>query len=166
MTPSELSHQLREEQDPDLRRRRWIVSLSLFGAAMGQIVGLYQTGVLRRLPDLPVRPFDATKVDASDYGYKRLQTPDGLMMVASYAFTAILAGAGGRERGEESPALPIALLAKTLYDAALALKLGREEWADNKALCGYCQSATVASIASVALAVPEAARAIRSLSKT
>jgi hypothetical protein len=130
---------------------------------MGQIVGLYQVGVVRRLPDLPIGPFDATKVDASDYAYKRFQTPDGLMMVASYAMTAMLAAAAGRERAREHPLVPIALFGKTLYDTFVALRLGREEWKENRALCGYCQTATLASIASLALAAPEAVRAMRSI---
>lgn len=159
-TPSQLSRELREGRDPGLTRRRWVVGLSLLGAGLGGVVGLYQTGVLRRLPDLPIRPFDATKVDASDYAYKRMQTPDGLLMVATYAVTAILAGAGGRERAREHPWLPVALAAKTLYDSYVALKLAREEWADNRALCGYCQAATLASLASVALALPEAVGAV------
>jgi hypothetical protein len=50
-----------------------------------------------------------------------------------------------------------------LYDAATALRLGQEEWAKNKALCGYCQTATLASLASVALALPEAIEALRHL---
>ena len=130
---------------------------------MGGVVGLYQTGLLRRLPDLPVGPFDASRVDASDYAYKRLETPDGLLMVATYAATAILAGAGGRDRARERPWLPVALAAKTLYDSYVALKLAREEWAENEALCGYCQTATLASLASAALALPEAAGAVARL---
>jgi hypothetical protein len=92
-----------------------------------------------------------------------MQTPDGLLMIASYAFTAILAGAGGRDRAREMPYVPLALAAKTIYDAGLALKLGKEEWDENRALCGYCQAATLASLASVAVALPEAARAARHL---
>jgi uncharacterized membrane protein len=162
-SPRELSRQLREDTGGDLARRRWTLGLSFVGVGAGMIVGLYQMGVLRRLPDLPVRGFDATKVDASDYAYKRLQTPDGLLMVASYAVTAILAGAGGRDRAREQPLVPIALAAKTLYDTGTALKLAQEEWDENQALCGYCQAATLASIASVALALPEAVRAVDAL---
>lgn len=160
MTPRQLSRELRQGEGSDLARRRWIVGLSLFGAAMGQIVSAYQLGLVRRLPDPPVGPFDAERVDASDYAYKRLETPDGLLMLATYAVTAILAGAGGRDRAREHPALPVALAAKTLYDVATNFKLAGEEWAENKALCAYCQAA---SIASAALALPEAARAARSL---
>lgn len=159
-TPRQLSRQLRTDESDDLSRRRWLVGLSFIGTAAGMIVGLYQVGMLRRLPDLPFRPFDATKVDKSDYAYKRLQTPDAFLMVASYAVTAALAAAGGRDRARENPALPILLAAKVMYDLATALRLGVEEWRENKALCGYCQAATVASLVSVGIALPEAVKAV------
>jgi len=160
-SPSQLSHELRKANTDDMQRRRWLVGLSFVGVGAGMIVGLYQTGILKRLPDIPVRPFDATKVDKAPYAYKRLQTPDALLMVASYAMTAILAGAGGKSRAKDNPALPIALAAKTLYDVVTALKLGQEEWGETRALCGYCQAATVASLVSAGIAMPEAVRAVR-----
>jgi uncharacterized membrane protein len=161
--PTELSRDLRRRTDPDLRRRRWLVGLSLFGVAIGQVVMLYQTGILRRLPDPPVGPFDSERVNASDYAYKRLQLPDAVLMVATYAVTAALAAAGGRNRSEEQPFLPVALAAKTLFDVGTNLKLAQEEWADNKAFCAYCQTASLVSIASLALALPEASRGLRNL---
>ena len=163
MNPKRLSYQLRNETSDDLARRRWVLGLSLVGAAAGGVVSLYQMGLVKRLPDLPFPPFDATKVDKSPYAYKRFDTPDAPLMLLSYAATAVLASAGGKHRADTHPALPIALAAKTVTDAAVALKLGQEEWAENKALCGYCQAATLASIASVALAVPEAIKALRNL---
>ena len=161
LSPAELSHELRKDRTPDLRRRRWIAGLSFVGSTAGMIVSLYQMGVFRRLPDLPLGIFDATKVDASDYAYKRFQMPDGPLMVASYALTAALAGAGGKDRARDNPALPIALAAKTLYDVAVALKLAQEEWQENQALCGYCQAATIASLISVGIAMPEAVKAVQ-----
>ena len=163
MNPTRLSHELRKGRTPDLKRRRWIVGLSLLGAAMGQVVSLYQMGIVPRLPDPPRGPFDATKVDASDYAYSRFRSPDGLAMVTTYAVTAWLAGAGGEERARRLPFLPLAMGLKTAYDTLNALELAREEWRDNKALCQYCQVATLASAASVALAAPEALRAAREL---
>ncbi|HEY8380900.1 MAG TPA: vitamin K epoxide reductase family protein [Microvirga sp.] len=160
-SPAQLSYELRKGRTADLQRRRWLVGLSFVGTAAGMVVGLYQMGILRRLPDLPSRYFNATKVDKSTYAYKRMQTPDALLMVASYATTAILAGAGGKDRARENPALPIALAAKVLYDLVIALKLGREEWQENRALCGYCQAATIASLISAGIALPEAAKAVR-----
>lgn len=162
-SPRQLSLELREGEGDELYRRRWIVGLSFIGAAMGQIVSLYQMGILRHLPDLPTRYTDASRVDASDYAYKRFATPDGLMMLATYAVTAILAGVAGRDRSREQPLLSLALGAKTVYDAALCLKLAREEWRENKAVCSYCQTASLVSLASVALAAPEVVRAARTL---
>lgn len=163
MNPQQLSRELRTAETPDLTRRRWIIGLSLLGTAMGQIVSLYQTGVIGHLPDPPVSLFDSDKVDASSYAYKRLLTPDALLMVVSYGVTASLAGAGGKNRAQDNPTLPITMGLKTLIDSAFALQLGREEWAENKALCAYCQVATLCSLASAALALPEMRRAVRAL---
>lgn len=161
MTPSQLSRELRLGETDDLTRRRAVVALSNVGALAGIIVSLYQTGVIRHLPDLPGKLWNADKVDASDYAYKRAQTPDALMMTVSYGVTAWLAGAGGKDRAAAHPWLPVALAVKVLNDAAFALKLGQEEWAENKALCWYCQSATLASLASVPLVLPEAIRGLK-----
>ena len=160
LPPRQLSRELRLTTSPDLRRRRWILGLTFVGLAMGKIVSLYHMGVLRRLPDIPLWPFDATRVDAAPYAYKQLQTPDGVLMIGTYAVTALVA-AGGRDRAERNPALPLLLAAKTGYDSYTNLKLAREEWHDTRALCGYCQTASVASLVSFALALPEAWHAIR-----
>lgn len=162
-SPRQLSRELRLGDGPELGRRRWIVGLSFFGAAMGQIVSLYQFGIVRKLPDLPVAPFDTNRVDAADYAYKRLNTPDGFLMVLTYAATAALAAAGGRRRAEQSPWLPLLLFGKTVYDVGTTAKLSREEWQETKALCLYCTLGAAASLASMLLAAPEAARAATNL---
>jgi aerobic-type carbon monoxide dehydrogenase small subunit (CoxS/CutS family) len=46
---------------------------------------------------------------------------------------------------------------------ATNLKLAQEEWADNKALCAYCQAASIISMVSLVLALPEASRGLRAL---
>lgn len=163
MDPIRLSHELREAHTPDLDRRRWIIGLSLLGTVMAQAVTLYQTGIVRRLPDPPLPRIDSNKVNASAYAYKRLQTPDALMMLVSYGLTAGLAAAGGQNRATDRPLLPLAMGLKVVLDTATALELGREEWQENKALCAYCQTATVMSLVSVALALPETRRALRTL---
>jgi len=110
-SPARLSYQLRREDSPHLNCRRWLVGLSFVGSAAGMIVGLYQMGVLRRLPDLPVGPFDATRVDASTYAYKRLQTPDGLLMAATYAVN---------ELGDWMGIIALSVLVFEQTDSALA----------------------------------------------
>ncbi|WP_376096076.1 vitamin K epoxide reductase family protein [Roseomonas sp. CCTCC AB2023176] len=159
--PARLSREMRLETDPDLRRRRWMVGLSLIGTAIGQVVSLYQFGMLRRLPDPPVDVFDSERVNASDYAYARLQTPDAFLMTITYGLTAALAAAGGRTRAERNPAIPVALTLKAAFDVATNLRLAREEWRDNQALCAYCQTASLISMATLALSLPETLRAVR-----
>ena len=165
MNPTQLSRELREGQSPELTNRRWIIGLSLLGAAAGQIVTLYQTGIIKRLPDPPIPYVDSNKVNASDYAYKRLNTPDAVMMIVTYGLTAWLAAAGGKDRARKQPWLPIALGAKILADVGTNLQLASEEWAENKAFCAYCQTASALSIASAALAVPEVIKAVRAVTK-
>ena len=162
-SPAQLSDELRSAISPDLRRRRWLVGLSLLGTTIGQIVALYQVGIIKHLPDPPGRLFDSERVNASTYAYKRLQMPDAVLMIGTYAATAALAAAGPEDRAERTPLLPVALAAKTLFDVATNLTLAREEWQENQALCAYCQTASVLSLASAALAMPEAARGLRAL---
>ncbi|MBC6610060.1 vitamin K epoxide reductase [Hymenobacter sp. BT507] len=163
MNPTQLSHELRNGQSPDLKRRRWIIGLSMVTVAAGQMVTLYQTGIIKHLPDPPLDVFDSDKVDASDYGYKRLDTPDAGPMMITGALTATLAAAGGMERATTMPWLPVAMGVKTVVDAVTNITLGREEWKENKALCFYCQASTVAALATVALAAPEVIKAVKNL---
>ena len=162
-SPAQLSDELRSGTSPDLRRRRWLVGLSLLGTTIGQIVALYQVGIVKHLPDPPGRLFDSNRVNASTYAYKRLQMPDAVLMIGTYAVTAALAAAGPADRAERTPLLPVALAAKTRFDVATSLILARKEWQENRALCAYCQTASMLSLASAALARPEAARSLRTL---
>lgn len=146
-SPAQLSRTLRESGDDFVRLRRWVA---------------YQMGLVRRLPDPAEGVFDATKVDASSYAYKRLQTPDGLLMLATYAVTAILAGAGGADRARAAPWLPLAASAKAGYDVATNLQLFLEEWRSNGKLCQYCLAAKAASWISALLTLPEALAALQS----
>ena len=164
MNPTKLSNYYRDDDaDGDLTRRRWAVGLSLFGALAGQIVSLYQTGVIGHLPDPPKKLhrglLDSDKVDASDYAYKRFDTPDGLMMVMTYAQTALLSGGGGPDRANRRPWLSLLAFGKAVWDVGLTAKLAREEDKDNKALCTYCQAATLASVGTLVALAPEAWRA-------
>ena len=165
LSPTELSRQLRLGQNSDLTRRRWIIGLSMVTAVAGQIVTLYQTGIIPHLPDPPLSVFDSDKVDASDYAYQRLQMPDAPAMLITAGITASLAAAGGQDRARQLPWLPVALLGKTLLDLVTNVQLGREEWQTNKKLCFYCQTSTLAATIAAGLAVPEAIKAAKTLLK-
>ena len=164
MEPQQLSQELRQGQNPHMSRRRAIIGLSMLGGSMGQLVTLYQTGIINHLPDPPGQQiFDADRVDASNYAYSRFDSPDGPIMVFTYAITAWLAAAGGLDRARTNPLLPIAMGIKILVDCVTNVELAREEWSENKAFCEYCQVATVASFASLVLAAPEIMTAVRTL---
>ncbi|HEY9781049.1 MAG TPA: vitamin K epoxide reductase family protein [Leptolyngbyaceae cyanobacterium] len=164
MEPTQLSQELRQGKNPHMSRRRAIIGLSMLGGSMGQIVTLYQTGIVDHLPDPPGQElFDADRVDASNYAYSRFNSPDGPIMVLNYALTAWIAAAGGLDRARRNPLLPLAMGVKILIDGIVSAELAREEWSENKAFCEYCQVATVCSFASLALAVPEMLTAVRTL---
>lgn len=161
MHPRELSRQLRLDDDPYLANRRAVTVLSLGAAsAMGLIV-LYQMGVIKHLPDLPGRRFNADKVDASEEAYKLLSTPDAALGFASYAATLTLAAAGGRDRMHTQPWLPLALAAKASVDALQAARLTRDQWVKHKAFCIWCLLAAGATFAALPLTLPEAKAAVR-----
>jgi len=164
MEPKQLSQELREGKNPNMSRRRAIIGLSTLGGSMGQLVTLYQTGIISHLPDPPGQQiFDADSVDASNYAYSRFNSPDGPIMILTYAITAWLAAAGGINRARTNPLLPIAMGIKILLDYVTNVELAREEWSENKAFCEYCQVATVSSFASLILAIPEIMVAVRTL---
>lgn len=163
MEPRQLSLELRKGENPDLSRRRFIAGLSMLGATMAEAVSLYQLGIIEELPDPPIPGIDSSKVDSADFAYSFLDTPDGFLMLINYSITAALAAAGGANRATQAPFLPIALAGKTLIDSITALALAGIEWKDNKAFCAYCQVATVCSITSFILSIPEATRAFQTL---
>ena len=146
---------LREGRSPELRRRRAIVALSLLGIADMVPVALYQTGVLRRLPDPPLRGFDSSKTNASKAAY-RFGVPDGLLLIVLLGLNAAIAAWGPDERARRLPLVPLAASVKSGAEAAFAGKYlslmasGREPW------CLFCLAAAAVQFAVFALTLPEA----------
>ncbi|WP_242140634.1 vitamin K epoxide reductase family protein [Sphingomonas sp. TREG-RG-20F-R18-01] len=162
LSPPQLSDELRNGTSPELTRRRIGIGLSLGGAFVAAAVAAYQTGLSKRLPDiLPGKVWDAEKVDASDYAYSNLQQPDGPMMLVNYGLTAMAIAAGGKDRAEQNPALPVVAAAKAAGDFALCSAMAVKEWQENKKLCSWCQVATVISATTLAVSLPEAIKALR-----
>jgi uncharacterized membrane protein len=143
-----------------MRRRRAVVGLSLASAAAMGVIAAYQVGLVRRLPGPPLPWLNAEKVVGSKRAYSRLGTPDGVLGLCSYAATAALAAAGGRERARAHPILPVALAGKAVFDVFNALRLAWAEWAEDRAFCLYCLFATVCTLGVLPLVIPEARAAI------
>lgn len=156
-----VSDDLRRGAGDFLEQRRWIATLgSLASTALG-VVALYQFGVLRRVPELPLPFLDADAVDASGEAYQALRTPDAALGLVSASVTLVLAGMGDRTRAHTAPWLPLALAAKTAADTAGAGFLLAEQITKHRAVCSWCTVAALAQIATLPLAVPEARAAWR-----
>lgn len=160
-----LSIDLRTSANPALRRRRGIVALSLAAAGSMGLITLYQMGLIRHLPEPPLRRFDADRVDASAEAYEKLSTPDAALGFASYGATLVLAAMGGSDRAVTKPWLPLALAAKSSFDVAQAAKLTWDQWAKHRSFCSWCLLAAAATFATWPLAVVEARDALQHVSQ-
>jgi uncharacterized membrane protein len=129
------------------------------------MIGLYQMGIIRRLPDLPWSRFRSSQIAAVAPAYRPfgLPVPDSLLGLASFAVTAALAGFGGPERHLQQPWIVFLLAAKVLGDATLGAVLFWVQWGWYRAFCMYCVIAALASLAAVPLVVPETWAALKGL---
>lgn len=165
MNPKQLSKELRHGRGDYLEERRGVIALSLTAIGCMGLIALYQTGIIRRLPDLPLPMMDADKVDASDEAYEKLQMPDAILGLGSYAATMGLAAMGGKNRARTQPWIPLALAGKAGVDAVQAAKLTYDQWAKHKAFCMWCLIAAAATFAIVPLVIGEAIEAASTLEK-
>jgi uncharacterized membrane protein len=160
MKPQQLRKELQDGDTLDLRRRRGIVALSLIGMASMAAVTLYQTGLIRHLPDPPLRRFDSDRVNGSDTAYQ-YGVPDGTLTLAAHATNAVMAAFGGACRAAEQPWAPIAALGKAGLEATIAAKyLFYQMPVVEKKWCGYCIVDALMHIGTFAFTLPEAVKAI------
>ncbi len=162
LEPQELRRQLQHGKSENLGRRRAIIGLSLVGMAAMTAVSLFQTGVVEHLPDPPIDGFDSDKVNSSDTAYA-LGVPDGTVSLASLAANIPLAAFGGENRAEEQPFVPILAAGKAVVEAAVAGWYFYQMPTKEKAWCGYCITGALCNFGIAALALPEAKKAIESL---
>jgi uncharacterized membrane protein len=158
-----VSDDLRRRAGAHLRRRRSQTGLMLTAAGAMGIVILYQTGIVRHLPDPPIPGMDSDKVDASGEAYDSFKTPDATLGLASYGATLALIGMGTADRAQVQPAIPLLAAVKVAIDAAGAAWLTAEQVSKHRALCFYCLLASAATWAAVPLTLPEAREAWRAL---
>ncbi len=109
------------------------------------LISLFQAGLIKQLPDLPGKYFDAERVDASPEAYQKLAVPDSFLGLVSYNVTTLLAVAGpGYPPGVKRVATA-ALLGKTTIDFWQAAILSRAQWTKQKAFCIWCLGASAAT---------------------
>lgn len=151
-----VSDHLRRSAGGWLAERRTVSALSLVaGGAMG-VVSAYQVGLIRRPPEPRWPHLDAQAVDASGEAYRFLHAPDAALALVSYAGTLVLASAGDADRASQRPWLPLALLGKLVADSLGAVFLTLEQGSRHRRFCSWCLLASLATLASVPFAAPEA----------
>ena len=162
LEPQKLRRELQRGNSENLGRRRAIIGLSLLGMGAMTAVSLFQTGVIKHLPDPPIDGFDSDKVNSSDTAYA-LGVPDGTLSLASLAANIPLAAFGGENRHEEQPFVPILAAGKAVVEAAVAGWYFYQMPTKEKAWCGYCIAGALCNFGIAALVLPEAKKAIESL---
>lgn len=158
-----VSDDLRRGAGDFLEQRRRIAALTSFASLALGVVGLYQFGILRRVPEPPLPFLDADAVDAAGEAYQELKAPDAALGLTSAAVTLVLAGMGSRDRSRTAPWLPLALAAKTAADAAGGIYLLAEQITKHGKICSWCTAAAAAQVATLPAAIPEARAALRNL---
>lgn len=147
--------------DDWLRARRKIATIAALLAADFAVLGMRQYGVIRRLPDLPIRGFDANGVTTSVAAYPR-GVPDAPLAVVGAGALIVLATAGGSRHSGRSPLLDLAL-GGAIAIGALAAVVDFAKAIEQRRFCVYCTAGTVGLLAMVPIAARGVLRAWRAL---
>lgn len=161
--PQGLRTVIRNSASPEMRLRRAVVGASLVGIASMVPVVLFQTGILRRLPDPPVGNFNSNKVNSSSTAYG-FGGPDAPLSLTSHAMNLILASLAAPNRARRRPWLPLLAAGMAGAQAGVAAKyLFHQMPKVDQAWCPYCITDALAHMATFALTLPEAGRALSGL---
>jgi uncharacterized membrane protein len=165
MDPEDLSRAVRQTIDPTMSRRRGVIALSLAAAGSMGLIALYQSGLIRHIPEPPLPALDADKVDASAEAFERFEVGDAFLGFVSYGVTMTLAAMGPPDRAMRQPWIPLTLAGKVAFDVATAAKLTVDQWTKHKAFCFWCLVAATATFATAPLVVGEARRALTTVAE-
>lgn len=156
---------IRQADDRDMRLRRAMVGTALVGIASMGVVTLYQTGLLRHLPDPRRGNFHSDKVNTSDEAFS-YGMPDAPLAITAHAVSLALAAAGPADRSVRAPWVPLAQTALSLGTAAVAARyLFYQMPKVDRAWCPYCIVDALTHFAALAFSLPEAVRTLGSLGK-
>jgi len=151
-----VSDALRRGDSPFLAARRRAALLQTAAAGTLAVVGLYQFGLLTSVPEPSLPGLGADAVDAAGEAYEFLHTPDSTLGIASAGVSLVLAGMGSEDRHREQPWIPLAMLAKSLLDAAGGLYLFAEQVTKHRRICSWCTVSAGLLVATVPVVWPEA----------
>jgi uncharacterized membrane protein len=159
---AKLRRELQDGQNGNLKLRRAVIGLSLLGIGAMTAVSLFQTGIIKHLPDPPLEDFDSDRVNSSATAYM-LGVPDGTLSLASLAANIPLAAFGGADRAKRMPLVPLAAAVKASVEALVAGWYFYQMPAKEGKWCGYCITGALANFGIAALTIMEAKEAWKNL---
>lgn len=157
-----IRNELRDGNSKALDARRKVIALSALGLVDFSIISLYQTGIIRHLPDPPYRIFDSDKINASGEAYQ-FGAPDGPISAVAYATSMVLASAGGSEKTGRRPGFDLALGATVAGNAIGAVYYLYDMIFKQKKICPYCVTGAAINIASAIIIAPTVVRSVRKI---
>jgi len=162
-SPRELRRDARHDRSPNMQRRRGVVAVSLIGIGAMALTSMLQMGMVRRLPDLPIRKFDTKRVNLSEEAFS-YGGPDSPIVILMHAINTVLATTGGADRARHHPWLPVLACALAGAQSAMAAKyLFYQMPYVDEAYCPYCIVDALMHFATFGLVLPEAVEAAEEL---
>ena len=144
----------------DLEKRRAITALSALGLVDFAFISLYQSGVIKRLPELPFKAFDSNTANAAPEAYM-MGAPDATISAWVYASNMVLATAGGTEASGRKPFFDLLLGSTIAGNAAGALYYLYDMIFKQKKVCPYCIVGGAINLASAVIVAPLVLKAIK-----
>lgn len=160
--PSAISKVLRKDHSEGLQRRRKIIFLSALGLIDFSAISLYQTGIIKHLPDIPSPLFDSDEVNGSEDAY-RFGVPDGPISLALYGLTMVLASVRGDEKTGRTPVFDAALGATVAGSAVGAIFYLHKMIFKERKICPYCLTGAAINVVSAIIIVPTIRKSIRKI---
>lgn len=152
----DLRDDARNDRSVHMRRRRAVVAVSLVGIASMALTTMLQMGMVRRLPDPPIRRFKTKRVNLSDEAFS-YGGPDSPVVILTHALNIVLATTGGADRARHHPWLPVLAASLAGVQSAMAAKyLFYQMPYVDEAYCPYCIVDALTHFATLGLIVPEA----------
>lgn len=143
-----------------LSRRRAIIAISLLGIANASLMTLYQTGILKKLPDLPIKYFDANRVTSSKKAFE-FGMPDAPGANLLYSLIMTLAVYGGNRSLKRHYFIDQLMLGVVVVNASFAVQYFYNMLTKQKRVCLYCVAATLTNLSMLPFAWRELGEARR-----
>jgi uncharacterized membrane protein len=145
---------LRTEHSQDIDRRRKVALLSAIGIADFSIISLLQSGVIRKLPDIPYPAvFDTNGINTSKTSFE-MGVPDATMSTVMHALEMVLATAGGSEKASRKPIFDVLLGGVVLGHALGAVRMTYDMFFKKKKICLYCLTGASLILSSAVIIAP------------